>query len=230
VLYDFITDYAATVVFLCMVIAVIRRLVFKPARYAVPEKFGKAHTADAIFLLSLIAVLMVADSLFAAARAAAPVQAGHAIETLAAFSLPWMLQNVLGSVSLSTLGAVYFGAYLVHELTFYFLLCYRPFGIQFHVETSLFNIYFAKLDREILKPVRWGVAGRASRSSEIFWREDLRRFHLEAHPRFLFLRGLRAVFGQLPVQRGGQAVVAAFSDHQGARLQLQTLSGGGPRK
>jgi Fe-S oxidoreductase len=26
------------------------------------------------------------------------------------------------------------------------------------VETSLFNIYFAKLDREILKPVRWGVS------------------------------------------------------------------------
>ena len=55
------------------------------------------------------------------------------------------------------LGRFYSGAYLVHELTFYFLLCYRPFGIQFHVETSLFNIYFAKLDREILKPVRWGV-------------------------------------------------------------------------
>ena len=157
-LYDFVTDYAATVVFLCMVIAIVRRLVFKPARYAVPEKFGKAHTTDAIFLLSLIAVLMVADSLFAAARTAAPLQAGHAAETLAAFSLPWILQNVLGSVSLSTLGAVYFGAYLVHELTFYFLLCYRPFGIQFHVETSLFNIYFAKLDREILKPVRYGVA------------------------------------------------------------------------
>ena len=50
------------------------------------------------------------------------------------------------------------GAYLLHEVTFYFLLCYRPFGIQFHVETSLFNIYFAKLDREILKPVRWGVS------------------------------------------------------------------------
>jgi Fe-S oxidoreductase len=38
------------------------------------------------------------------------------------------------------------------------LLCYRPFGIQFHVETSLFSIYFAKSDREILKPVRWGIS------------------------------------------------------------------------
>ncbi len=156
-IYDIITDYAATIVFLCMVIAVIRRLVFKPVRYAVPARYGKAHTADAIFLLSLIALLMVADSLFAAARAAAQSQPGQPVETLAAFSLPWMMQKALLSTPLPALGQLYFGAYLVHELTFYFLLCYRPFGIQFHVETSLFNIYFAKLDREILKPVRWGV-------------------------------------------------------------------------
>jgi Fe-S oxidoreductase len=157
-IYDVITDYAATIVFVCMVIAVIRRLVFKPARYAVPARYGKAHTADAIFLLTLVAILMVADSLFAAAKAAAQSQPGQSVESLAAFSLPWILQKALLSTALSTLGKLYFDAYLVHELTFYFLLCYRPFGIQFHVETSLFNIYFAKLDREILKPVRWGVS------------------------------------------------------------------------
>ena len=153
--YNIVTDYAATIVFLCMVIAVIRRLVFKPARYEVPARYGKGHKVDAIFLLALIAILMVADSLFAAAKAAG--QQGQAVEALAAFSLPWMLQKALATASLPTLGSLYFGGYLLHELTFYFLLCYRPFGIQFHVETSLFNIYFAKLDREILKPVRWGV-------------------------------------------------------------------------
>ncbi|MFZ0290996.1 MAG: (Fe-S)-binding protein [Candidatus Sulfotelmatobacter sp.] len=156
--YNIVTDYAATIVFLCMVIAVIRRLVFKPERYAVPARYGTGHTADAIFLLSLIALLMVADSLFAAAKTAGQLQQGQPVEVLAALSLPWILQKALLSASLPTLGSVYFGAYLVHELTFYFLLCYRPFGIQFHVETSLFNIYFAKLDREILKPVRWGVS------------------------------------------------------------------------
>src|SRR5208337_3748960 len=159
-IYDLVTDYAATVVFLCMGIAIVRRLVFKPARYAVPAKFGKAHTADAIFLLWLIAILMVADSLFAAAKAAAQSQQGQTFEALAVFSLPCMLQSVLASTALPSLGRLYFGAYLLHEVTFYFLLCYRPFGIQFHVETSLFNIYFAKLDREILKPVRWGVSDR----------------------------------------------------------------------
>ncbi len=157
-IYNIITDYAATVVFLCMVIAIVRRLVFKPARYAVPEKFGKAHTADAVFLLALIAILMVADSLFAAARAAGQVQQGQSVELLAAWSLPWMLQSLLGSSSLPALKDFYFGAYLLHEVTFYFLLCYRPFGIQFHVETSLFNLYFAKLGRGTLKPVKYGVS------------------------------------------------------------------------
>jgi Fe-S oxidoreductase len=157
-IYDIVTDYAATIVFLCMVIAVIRRLGFKPARYAVPAKFGKAHTADAIFLLSLIAILMVADSLFAAAKAAGHLQVAQSAEAPATLSLPWILQKALASTSLPALGRLYFSAYLLHEVTFYFLLCYRPFGIQFHVETSLFNIYFAKLDREILKPVRWGVS------------------------------------------------------------------------
>ncbi|MGB2606088.1 MAG: hypothetical protein WBC78_20955, partial [Candidatus Sulfotelmatobacter sp.] len=98
-IYDIITDYAATIVFLCMAIAVIRRLVFRPVRYEVPPRFGKAHTADAIFLLALIAILMVADSLFAAARAAGPAQAGQAVEALATFSLPWLLQKALISTS-----------------------------------------------------------------------------------------------------------------------------------
>ena len=69
--YDIITDYAATIVFLCMVIAIVRRLVFRPARYAVPARYGKSHTGDAVFLLSLIALLMLADSFFAAAKVAA---------------------------------------------------------------------------------------------------------------------------------------------------------------
>jgi Fe-S oxidoreductase len=156
-IYGIVTDYAATIVFLCMVIAVIRRALFKPARYAVPARYGKGHPVDAIFLLVLIAILMAADSLFLASKAAADARQGLPAEFLAALSLPWMLRSGLASTSIATLQSLHLGAYFTHELTFFFLLCYRPFGIQFHVETSLFSIYFAKLDREILKPVRWGV-------------------------------------------------------------------------
>ncbi len=153
--YAWITDYAATVVFICMIVATVRRLLFKPARYAVPPRYGKSHTADAIFLLVLIAVLMFADSLFAASEPAAT--AGHG-NTLAIFSLAWILNLAIGSVSLSSLWGIHTGASILHASSFYFLLCYRPFGIQFHVETSLFNVYFAKLDRGTVKPVKWGVA------------------------------------------------------------------------
>ena len=155
--YDLITDYAVTIVFACMLVAIARRLVFQPERYAVPARYGKAHTADAIFLLALIAVLMAADSLFSAAVSAGQLSADRSAEGLAFLSLPWILQLALDSASLAAIGKVCLAAYLAHAVAFYFLLCYRPFGIQFHVETSLFNVYFAKLDRGTVKPVRWGV-------------------------------------------------------------------------
>ena len=47
--YAVVADYAGTIVFLCMAIAIVRRSVFKPVRYAVPAKFGKGHPADALF-------------------------------------------------------------------------------------------------------------------------------------------------------------------------------------
>jgi len=153
--YSVVTDYAATVVFLCMVFAIARRLVFKPARYAVPARYGKPHTADAIFLLALIAILMLADSLFDATNVALMAQQGQTVELASFLSLPWILKTSLASTSAPALGSLYYQAYLSHEVVFYFLLCYRPFGIQFHVETSLFNVYFSKLDKGTVKPVKW---------------------------------------------------------------------------
>ncbi len=162
------TQYAATVVFVCVAVAAIRRLVFKPSRYNVPAHFGKSHTADAIFLLALIAALMLADGTYEASKALLQQRLGGQAENLAVMSLPWVLYRGLGSASVDWLWNVYRGAYLAHVIDFYVLLCYRPFGIQFHVETSLFNVYFAKLDRKQLKPVRWGVSEKELASSASF--------------------------------------------------------------
>jgi len=101
---------------------------------------------------------MASESLFEASGAAFQVHQGQPAEFLAVLSLPWVLKGVLVASPLSTLQTVHLSSYFVDVLTFYFLLCYRPFGIQFHVETSLFNVYFAKLDRGTVKPVRWGVS------------------------------------------------------------------------
>ena len=155
--YNLLTDYAATVVFVVVIVAAIRRGALKPARYAVPARFGKDRSADAIFLLALIALLMAADSTFAAARSLLP-RPGHPTEAVATASLPWVVQAAIAPASALGLARIAFGACLVHEIAFFFLLCYRPFGVQFHVETSLFSIYFARLARGAVKPVRWGVA------------------------------------------------------------------------
>jgi Fe-S oxidoreductase len=164
--YSVVADYAGTVVFLCMVIAIVRRVVFKPARYAVPAKFGRGHPADAIFLLALIAVLMLADAFFSGSRAAAEAKFGG--ELLPVLSLPWMVQVAFSSAALSSLSTIHLGAFLVHDVAFFFLLCYRPFGIQFHVETSLFSIYFSKLDGEVLKPAKWGVSDEQLAQAQSF--------------------------------------------------------------
>ena len=52
-IYDTIRDYATTIVFLAVTVAAFRRMVFKPARYAVPGPQGSRRAADAIFLLGL---------------------------------------------------------------------------------------------------------------------------------------------------------------------------------
>ena len=129
-----------------------------PSAMPFRRNYGKGHPVDAIFLLGLIALLMTSESLFEATRAAIQMQRGMAPEFLPLLSLPWLLKDVFASASLATLWNVHLGAYLADVLTFYFLLCYRPFGIQFHVETSLFNVFFSKLDRGTVKPVRWGVS------------------------------------------------------------------------
>ena len=156
--YDVLKDYAATFVFLAVVIAAIRRIVFKPARYAVPSRYGNGHPVDAIVLLGLIGLLMLADSLVEASEAAIHSQQGQTAGALAVLSLPWILKNALISTPLLALGKLRLESCLGHEVAFYFLMCYRPFGIQFHVITSIFNVYFAKLDKGTLKPVRWGVS------------------------------------------------------------------------
>ncbi|MGA2992626.1 MAG: (Fe-S)-binding protein [Candidatus Korobacteraceae bacterium] len=155
--YNVAKDYAATLVLLAAAVAAIRRAVFKPARYAVPAKYGKDHTAEAVFVLALIAILMVSESLFAASQTAFQAVQGQP-ETLPALSLAWIFQQALLPVSLPALQNLHLGAYLAHELTFFCFLCFLPMGKHFHVITSLFNVYFAKLDRGTVKPVRWGIS------------------------------------------------------------------------
>jgi Fe-S oxidoreductase len=157
-LYHVIKDYSATLVFLAALIAAIRRAIFRPSRYAVPARYGKDHTAEALLVLGLISLLMLSESAFEASQSVLLQQQGNGPESSAPLALAWIFRSSLLWSPHSFLVALHNGAYLTHELTFFAFLCFLPLGKHFHVVTSFFNVYFAKLDRGTVKPVRWGVA------------------------------------------------------------------------
>ena len=153
--YGFTKDYIATIVLIACVIAAIRRGIFKPERYAVPESYGHDHTGEAVFVLGLISTLMISESLFEACVVAS--QTGHP-GFLAPLTLVWLFEAILGQASARTLEVLGLIAYYVHDLTFFFFLCFLPLGKHFHVITSIFNVFFMRLDKGIIKPVRYGVS------------------------------------------------------------------------
>ena len=153
--YNVVKDIAATAVFVAVVILGVRRAFFKPARYAVPEKYGKDHTPEALFVLGLIAVLMVSESLFEGSLLAAQGAGAHSATVL---TLPWFFQRMLAGVQVPTLAGINLAAYTVHDLTFFFFLCFLPFGKHFHVITSLFNVFFMRVEKGNVKPVVHGIS------------------------------------------------------------------------
>jgi Fe-S oxidoreductase len=158
VVYNVTKDYAATAVFLAVVVAAVRRGIFRPERYAVPARYGKEHTAEAILVLGLIATLMVSESLFEATAVAAHLQQDLHAEFLAPGTLVWFLKNMLRDTPLDRLQGLHLAAYYIHDLTFFFFLCFLPLGKHFHVITSLPNTFFMRLEKGNVKPVRHGVS------------------------------------------------------------------------
>lgn len=158
IIYGLIRDYAATGVLVVAVIAIYRRGVTRPARYAVPEKYGKDHTGEAVFVLAMIATLMISESLFSASMVAAQLQQGQHAEFLAPLSLGWCFSRILTLASQTTLQNLHTGSYFLHDILFFSFLCFLPLGKHFHVITSLFNVFFMRTRRGNIKPVVHGVS------------------------------------------------------------------------
>ncbi len=157
-IYSILKDYAATMVFVSVVVAAVRRGIVRPARYAVPAKYGHDHTGEALFVLGLIATLMVTESLFEASETAAAMQLGMTPHMLAPLSLPWLFQYLMTDTPVARLQTVHLVSYYIHDLTFFFFLCFLPLGKHFHVITSFFNVMFMRLQTGNVKPVRYGVS------------------------------------------------------------------------
>ncbi len=155
--YNILKDYAATWVLIACIIAGVRRGIFKPARYAVPPQYGHDHTWEALLVLGLISILVLSESLFEASLMAAEVQKGLHVPFAAPFTLVWFFTLLSNGASLSTLQGIHSATFFTHEVTFFFFLCFLPMGKHFHVVISLFNVFFMRLERGNVKPVRYGV-------------------------------------------------------------------------
>ncbi|MEE8432641.1 MAG: (Fe-S)-binding protein [Candidatus Desulfatibia sp.] len=158
VVYGVLKDFAGTWVLVACVAAMFRRGVLKPERYAVPPKYGKDHTWEAMLVLLLITGLVTFDMVFEGSQAAAQIQKGLKTELLVPGTGTWFAAHVLSASSLDKLQNLHLGAYFSHELIFFFFLCFLPLGKHFHIITSLPNVFFLKLNKGTVKPVRWGVA------------------------------------------------------------------------
>jgi Fe-S oxidoreductase len=156
--YNTLKDYTVTAMLIVTIVAMIRRGIFKPERYAVPPKYGKDHTKEAVLVLALISGLLISDSIFEGSLAAASFQQGTHLESMVLGTTPWMAAWLLRGISIESLQGIHIGAYFSHELIFFFFLCFLPLGKHFHIITSLPNIFMMKLDKGTVKPVRWGVS------------------------------------------------------------------------
>nr|NJM02553.1 (Fe-S)-binding protein [Desulfobacula sp.] len=156
--YNFIKDYAATFVLIACIVAAVRRGIYKPKRYAVPEKYGKDHTAEAVFVLGIISTLMISESFFEATQAAFEFQKTGETHFLAPLTLVWLFRALLSSVSPNVLQGLHIFFYYVHDLAFFFFLCFLPMGKHFHVITSIFNVFFMRVRKGNIKPVMYGIA------------------------------------------------------------------------
>jgi Fe-S oxidoreductase len=230
-IYNFIKDYAATWVLIACIIAAIRRGLFKPERYAVPEKYGHDHTGEAVFVLGLISLLMISESLFEGSLVAAQTISGVHAEFLPPLTIAWFFSKILSDTSQAVLQNIHLGSYFVHDITFFFFLCFLPLGKHFHVISSVFNVFFMRLDAGTIKPVRHGVDEDKLDDLESFgvkkfedftWKHILDFYscadcgrcsdHCPANavkrplsPRFISIKGRDYAFGHYPVFSGNVA-------------------------
>ena len=175
VAYNFLKDYAATAVLIACIIAAIRRGMFPSKRYAVPEKYGKDHTAEAVFVLGIISTLMLSESLFEASELASLAKAGEN-HFVAPLSLVWIGKAMLLQTSQGFLQGLHLFAYFVHDLAFFFFLCFLPMGKHFHVITSIFNVFFMRVKKGNIKPVMHGISNEQLDDLESFGVKTLEDF------------------------------------------------------
>ena len=136
--YATVKDITALIVLICCLVAIARRLFFRPDRYH--DRYAKAsHGHEAYIILGLIALLMVADAVY---EGSAMALTGDAYPFL---PLASGAASLLDGRSSGTLETLHLAGFWVHNAALLFFLCYLPLSKHFHVITALPNVFHANL-------------------------------------------------------------------------------------
>jgi Fe-S oxidoreductase len=219
--YSILADYAATWVLIVCLIAAVRRGLFTPERYKVPENYGHDHTNEAVFILLVISTMMVTKSLFEGALVSAEAQKGMHVAYIAPFSLPWIFKQLLAETSLSTLQGTHIVAYFIHDLAFFFFLCFLPFGKHFHVYTSIVNVLFMRLDTGNVKPVKYGISDEQLDELESFGVKKLEDFTWKHQLDFYTCADCGRCSDQCPATAVGRPLSPRFISIKGRDLMFK---------
>lgn len=155
--YGVLKDIAGTVLFCVCVVAAIRRGVFKPARYDVPERYGKDRTAEAVWLSVLLAGIVLMEMVYQGSLTAAGWQKQVEANFLTPATAPWIIAAMVSGKSLPFLQGLHIFSYYAFSLLLFGFICLLPFGRLFHLMTAAPNVFFKKLNKGTVKPVKWGV-------------------------------------------------------------------------
>jgi Fe-S oxidoreductase len=151
-IYATVKDYTALAVLSACIIAVLRRLVFHPARYR-DRNATTPHTTEAYVILGLISALMIADGLYEGSVLAS----SSAIDS--GLPLAGILAVAMGGAEPAALAWIHMGAFWVHNILLLGFLCYLPLSKHFHVITAIPNVFFHKVGSSgTVKPPRHEVA------------------------------------------------------------------------
>ncbi len=132
--YISLRDAFEVIVLAMVLVAAFRRLVIRPKRITL--------SGDAAFVLTMIGTLMATDFLANGTLVAAGESTGEAYSFMAAFVGAGM--SGWSPAALSTAHQI---AWWLHMITLLFFLAYLPVSKHFHVITSIFNVYFRRLER-----------------------------------------------------------------------------------
>lgn len=129
--YLFSKDLFELAVLVGLALAVYRRLVQRPTR--VVQSFGAWQ------VIVLIGMLMLTDLGSEGARIAAGMEASY-------LPVSTVVAGLFSGSTLEALQGWYGGLWWLHLVTLYYFANELPYSKHFHVYTSLFNVYFTKLE------------------------------------------------------------------------------------